>query len=273
MKFPNTLDINTFKAYINPKTITSGNSKGKLNAIDLDWDLNEPNSLKILCIRAIVDNWSGELIKFLIQEFQLLNLIFLLAVRPIFEEIEKSEDRNYFLDILSIELPIPELCAHITDDAFWKRAFLNKWKNYYPDVSGRKWIQVSKSVYIEFKITMQLNFVYFQVFLEKYLSETIENLKPCDYDAESLQQVVEFCSPHAKNLKLNNLQPSIKDNNDHIPFDVILSNLLTLRTIDITFATKTIGTQFYLGCSSITENDIKLFSRGLETCYELREIR
>lgn len=41
----------------------------------------------------------------------------------------------------------------------------------------------------------------------------------------------------------------------------------------MTYDCKTIQTQFYLGCSIITENDIKYFVRGLERCYELREFR
>lgn len=60
---------------------------------------------------------------------------------------------------------------------------------------------------------------------------------------------------------------------DHIPFDIILPNLNELRKLDLTYDVKSISTNFYLGCSTISQNDIKNLTAGLEKCYELRDFR
>lgn len=98
-------------------------------------------------------------------------------------------------------------------------------------------------------------------------------MKPTDYDSETILGFIELCSPHVEHLKINELQPSMNDNFDHIPFDVILPNLNELRVLDLTYDVKSISTSFYLGCSTISQNDIKNLTAGLEKCYELRDFR
>lgn len=56
MRFPSTISVNIFKAYINLKTCTRTNNKN-LNGVNLDWDKNNPDSLGVLCIKTISDNW------------------------------------------------------------------------------------------------------------------------------------------------------------------------------------------------------------------------
>lgn len=153
---------------------------------------------------------------------------------------------------MNVNIPLTNLCAHITDDVFWKRSFHNKWKEIQPNATGKSWIKI---------------------FLEKHCSETIEKMKPIDYDCENITIFIELCSPHVEHLKINELQPSMIDNLDHLPFNVILPNLNELRKLDLTYDVKSISTNFYLGCSTISQNDIKNLTAGLEKCYELREFR
>ena len=182
------------------------------------------------------------------------------SAQPYFrQEIAVAEDRKYLLDILNVNYPLADLCARIRDDSFLKRSYLNKWRNTYPiNVDGKKWIQI---------------------YLEKHLSDTIQNLRVNDYDQETMRKLVDLCSPHVRELKIEELQPasgvgrsSAGDRIDHIPFDVILSNLRELKKIDVTFDVKNAG-HFFLGCATITNNDMKHFVKGLERCYELTEFR
>ncbi|XP_055614184.1 uncharacterized protein LOC129760555, partial [Uranotaenia lowii] len=231
MKFPNTLDINTYRAYFCARYLSRDENR-RVDSINLAWDASNPEPLKILCLKTIANNW---------------------LTIPFFREIPLCEDRNFLLDLLDLNFPLENLCARIRSDAFWKRAFLNRWRNFYPiDITGKPWIRV---------------------YLEKHISETLERMKPVDYDAESVQKLVDLCSLHVKELKIDQLQPSTGDNNDHIPFDLVLSNLRELRKVDITYDVKNAGHDFYLGCASMSDKDVRLMTQGLERCYELTEIR
>lgn len=106
MKFPNTVSRNTYKAYLNVKH--SKEKTGKhLNAINLDWDLNNIDSLRIMCIKSIAEHW---------QDY------------PIFSDIPNVEDRNYLLDIIDTQIPIGILANHITEDVFWRRCFESEFR-------------------------------------------------------------------------------------------------------------------------------------------------
>lgn len=232
MKFPNTVSLNTYKAYINPNKLPTKPSQHLLNPIDLDWDINYPESLRVLCVKKIVSVWH---------------------LNPIYKEIiEYDEDRNYLLDIIDVTIPIQQLAEHITDNVLWKRCYRNRWPTVYPQTIDKLWIQI---------------------FMEKYLAETLEYLKPSDYDDEVIQNLLEICSGHVDTLKIHQLQPALDDVNDHIPFDLILSNLPELKRIDMTYDLKTIGHQFYLGCANVSRHDIKKLSLGIEKCYEITDFR
>ena len=157
------------------------------------------------------------------------------------------ENRCLLADILDVErLPLAELCSHIKDDAFWMRMFKAKWPNLFNNTTkGKLWIEI---------------------YVEKFLAETLENLKPSDYNLEKIKSLIELCSPFINILKIDHLEASTDSNdslNDHIPFDIILEHLNELKCLSITYDCKTIGTQFYLGCTTITDNDINKFVRGL----------
>ncbi|XP_037038153.1 dynein regulatory complex subunit 5 [Bradysia coprophila] len=226
MKFPNTVSRNTFKAYVNVKH-SKEKSTIHLNAINLDWDANNIDSLRIMCIKSIAEHW---------QEY------------PIFSDIPNVEDRNYLLDIVDTQIPIGILASHIAEDVFWRRCFTDKWTNFHPSVVDKPWITI---------------------FMEKYFSEIIERLKPGQYNEEEMQNILDVCAPHLVTLRTNELQPALDDENNHIPFDFILSNLPQLKYIDLTFDLKSIGQNFYLHCSSISRNDIQSLASGIKKCYEL----
>jgi hypothetical protein len=238
----NTIDKNTYRAYINPtniqeteeKTVDVPMHERPINAMNLNWRENIPSTLETRSIQVLAENWT--------------------KYPDIFEKFQQCEDKHQFLDILNIEFPLAELCAHIDEDVFWKRMVRHRWYNYFPTAAkSKKWIQI---------------------FLEKHLSETLESMKPAEYDAEQMQQLAELCGKNVETLFVHQLQPAtVAGAVDHIPFDVVLINLPELRKIDLTFDIKNVETNFGLGCTNLSDNDIKNLAKGLEGSYELKEFR
>lgn len=251
MRYPNTIDKNIYLAYIKKENVLK--NKGQtLDAVNLNWDLNYPESLVELCIKTISDNWSCE---FTIRFIRIYQKIFFPAY-PIFSEIIVCENRCLLADILDVEtLPLTELCTHVKDDAYWKRMFRSKWPSLLNNtINGKPWIEM---------------------YIEKFLAESLENMKPSEYNIEKMKSLIELCSPFVKCLKINHLEASTETNeptNDHIPFDIVLEHLNELKSLSITYDCKTIGTQFYLGCTIITDNDSTKFVQGLAHT-DLREFQ
>lgn len=231
MKYPSTVDINVYKAYISATTVRRQNG---INAIELHWESVE--SLKDICIRTIAENWANF---------------------PIFEAIEFAEDKRQLLDTVDVSSPnlkLVDMCAFIKDDdAFWKRCFMSRWPNFIlSGDKGKKWIQI---------------------YLEKHLAENLERMRPSEFNKDHVQQLVELCAPYVQELKINQLQPGSSDRGDHIPLDYVLSNLSELKKVEITYDTKSVGKYYVLGCSNISDNDMKSLVYGLARCYELQEFQ
>lgn len=150
-------------------------------------------------------------------------------------------------DILDVDtLPLSELCSRIKDDAFWKRMFKAKWPNLINNTTNDK--------------------LWIEIYIEKFLAESLENMKPSEYNIDKIKTLIELCSPFVNSLKIDHLEARTESNEatcDHIPFDIILEHLNELKSLSITYDCKTIGTQFYLGCTIITDNDSSKFVRGL----------
>lgn len=60
MRFPNTLDPNIYHAYNYIHGGAVRKPRQSLDAMNLNWDINLPESLIELCIKAISDNWGSE---------------------------------------------------------------------------------------------------------------------------------------------------------------------------------------------------------------------
>lgn len=235
MKIPNTVSPNTLKAYEN---------------IGLRHQRKSQISQKIL--NAVNFQWETN-IPAALRELCIKALAHHWQINPIYSEIENIEDKNALLDEIDVKLPIKLLSTYIFEDAFWQRCFQYRWRFYFPPKIDRPWINI---------------------YVEKHLSEVIENLKPINFDEEEIKILLETCSPFVRTLRVRQLQPSLSDPNYHIPFEGILSSLAELRVIDLTYDLKTIGPHdFFLGCTSVAKQDIEGLALGIEKCYELVEFR
>lgn len=91
MRYPNTVDRNIYLAYIRKEdtmTTAKGNESQQmrhLDAINLNWDLNYPETLVELSIKTIAENWGSKLKNI---KFHFLNLMrhFLLKLFHFFAE-------------------------------------------------------------------------------------------------------------------------------------------------------------------------------------------
>lgn len=254
MKFPNTISINTHKAYL-AATPSDGINKHILNSVNLDWDHLYPESLRVLCIKQIARTWS-----------QL----------PIFSEIVDIEDRNYLLDIIDVDLPIRDLAAHITEDVFWKRCYRHRWptRSGQSHASHRPWIVV----FMEQYFTETLEHLTPANYRTDDMQQLLEICSPHlqRLHVRQMQPTMNgggsssSCADDGVDVGVAEIA---HHQNNHIPMDFILAGLAELREIDITYDLKTIGDRYFLGCENVSRTDIKWLASGLEKCYELVAFR
>uniref|UniRef100_A0A1I8NAV2 Leucine Rich repeat protein n=1 Tax=Musca domestica TaxID=7370 RepID=A0A1I8NAV2_MUSDO len=240
-EFPISVDLNTLKTYFDLRQCKLPKSLAKSFPLTTDEggegvaEVYQPKSLRHLVLDFFLENWCDT---------------------PIFKELAEQKDRNYILGNLDVNLPLELLSAHIRDDFFWRKSYQQRWKTKPCPAAQQKGKQVTKS--------------WLNIYMERHLQEFIENLPTSEYEQEGVQtQVLDICASYINQLEINYLQPSMDGNNDHIPLDFILSNLPELRTLRLTYCTKTIGTQFYLGCNTMSRKDANILAKGLAQCHEL----
>ena len=59
MRYPNTISKNIYLSYIR-KEDSARQGEQIMDAINLNWDLNFPESLVELCIKTIAENWGSK---------------------------------------------------------------------------------------------------------------------------------------------------------------------------------------------------------------------
>ncbi|XP_037942921.1 uncharacterized protein LOC119675783 [Teleopsis dalmanni] len=231
VEFPCTVNKNVLKAYFDIEKTKLPKSFGKTTH---SYDLNETNtnqakSLRHLVLDAIISNWNEN---------------------PIFKELPRQEDRNYILSNLNVNLPLKQLSRHIRSSFFWNKAFCHRWK-------------------VQQTVQPRQRKPWINIYMERHLQEFIENVQTSDYDQESVQETLDICAEYINQLEINFLQPSPDGQHNHIPLDFILSNLPELHTLRLTYCTKSLGMNFYLGCNTLSKRDVLHLARGLSRSHEL----
>ncbi|XP_067614767.1 dynein regulatory complex subunit 5-like [Eurosta solidaginis] len=234
-EFVSNVSVNTSKAYFNPsdEILPRLHDKSLLDSHDQQKQQplpNQPESLRHLALDAIVANWNDN---------------------PICEVLTRQEDRNYILTHLDTQLPLKLLTEHIRDNYFWRHCCQQRWKPHHHTNSlsqAQPWISI---------------------YMQRHLQDYIECVETYDYEQEQAQVVLDICAPYVNRLEITRLQPATDGRNDHIPLDFILSNLPELQMLRMTYATKTVGSNFCLGSNAMSKKDITTLSRGLSECHEL----
>lgn len=246
MKIPNTINSNTIIAYINQ------NGTEEEISCSLSEKLTKVTNIKR--INAVDFEWINFKCPATLRDMCLKQISFDWHERPRFNELENIEDKNTLLDLIDVRIPLKILTQYIGDDVFWRRCFQYHWPNYYPPSRSRPWLNL---------------------FIEKYLTNKVEFLKPINFDEEDFKMLLEICSPYVNILEIKQLQPSLSEPNYHIPMVLILSNLRELRAIDLSYDLKSNGgmNEYFLGCTSVSRQDAESLSNGLEKCIDLIEFR
>lgn len=76
-----------------------------------------------------------------------------------------TKDRELFLQVLDIDVPLHILVDNIRSDIFWKRCYESKWSDTPKLTDEKRWINV---------------------FMERYYGDYLENLNPRMYDPEKV---------------------------------------------------------------------------------------
>ncbi|GBP77937.1 Dynein regulatory complex subunit 5 [Eumeta japonica] len=257
MKLPSTINLPTYWAY-KPTTIIEQNRKVK--AENFEWDCNCPANLANLCIEKLSQKWHGS---------------------PKLEEFP-LKDRDFFIQILSTDVPLQILVDNINSDVFWKRSYYSRWND--PPIIGeeRKWINA---------------------YMEHHYADILENMNPKDYDPEKINNLVKMCGPYIQTLAIRSLVPMdipvqrmvspemanlitthVQENlnqaksiepltRDHISLHAVLGSLSHLTELHVTYQLKNIGVEYRKDQFQFTNNDAKNLGRALEKCSQIKILR
>lgn len=165
-----------------------------------------------------------------------INPIFLFLENPVLNEIVLPIDRYLLLDILETDLPLKLTIPKIPDDVYWKRCYLEKWPRQQPvnvrpieiseifrgdgsrrlsstfsvngsngstggrnSMSGSQSSQLSQEPRKIVGNTKNIDYdkrTWKEYYIEMYLKEYLENMKPEEYDAEKVKINIRLRSPH-----------------------------------------------------------------------------
>ncbi|KAJ8913522.1 hypothetical protein NQ315_017073 [Exocentrus adspersus] len=270
MKIPSAIDTNTLKAYeAHPKAVSGHNQA--LESFNLEaWHQQLPESLQQLCVETIAKNWTDN---------------------PILDEIILSVDRYLLLDILDTNLPLKLTVPRIPDDVYWRKCYLEKWPKQLPDKvkpvefteifrdtrklssacsdgNGRISRRSSQASLGKIKTKTFISKdsdkkTWKQCYLEMYLKDYLENLKPENYDAKKMKELSDLCSPYVKTLRMDQMQCSESSPN-RIPLNSVLSAFQPLKELSICFKQTYVGEQFSWNVVTTAFQDIKTMAKGLE---------
>ncbi|XP_034840836.1 uncharacterized protein [Maniola hyperantus] len=257
MKLPTTISKNTYLAYKGSGGIERDR---KLKSENFEWNSNHPKSLVSICIAKLSDNWIG---------------------LPKLEDFI-AKDREFFLQILSTDVPLQILADNIKSDIFWKRCYYTKWSHYPADGELKPWINI---------------------FMEQHYADFLENMNPRHYDPEKVKNLVKLCGPFIQSLSIRSLIPvdlpdqrntspemvgiisgqrqanklQIKNSEtmtrDHVSLHAALGSLTNLTEIHITFQQRFVAVEYRRDQFQFTNNDAKNLARGLENCALLKSLR
>ncbi|XP_045761608.1 dynein regulatory complex subunit 5 [Maniola jurtina] len=257
MKLPTTISKNTYLSYKSTGEIERDRN---LKAENFEWNSNHPKSLVNICIEKLSDNWIG---------------------LPKLEDLI-AKDREFFLQILSTDVPLQILADNIKSDIFWKRCYYAKWSHYPADSELKPWINI---------------------FMEQHYADFLENMNPRHYDPEKVKNLVKLCGPFIQSLSIRSLTPvdlpdqrntspemvgiisgqrqanklQIKNSEimtrDHVSLHAALGSLTNLTELHITFQQRFVGVEYRRDQFQFTNNDAKNLARGLENCALLKSLR
>ncbi|KAM7363096.1 uncharacterized protein ACRADG_000148 [Cochliomyia hominivorax] len=302
VEFPSTVNFNTFKAYFDLQKCKLPSVYGKaithtdnleINT-NTNTNINQIKSLRHLVLDSLLDNWSEnpifkELERQEDRNYILSNLNVNLPLKILSSNIQddffwrKSYQHRwktlyYMFYTYQTETPTttkPSSSSSSTPPPDDINTLQHKQEEENVEGEQKQKQQQQQrqeelqNSSIGEKRQMRGKKPWINIYMERHLQEFIENVTTTDYEEESVQATLDICAAYINQLEINYLQPSMDEQNDHIPLDFILRNLPELHTLRLTYCTKTLGTQYYLGCNMLSRRDASLLARGLQQSHEL----
>ncbi|KAJ8981722.1 hypothetical protein NQ317_003787 [Molorchus minor] len=272
MRVPNSINLNTLKAYeIHPRNTSK--ERQNLKSYNLEqWDERLPKTLREICVETIAKNWKD---------------------KPILDEIVLSIDRYLLIDILPTHLPLHLTIPKINDDMYWMRCYAERWPLNLPhDVKPLEIFEVLRSnntrtlsnscngnnahgksstrgsttnvAKIESRDKLKRNNPdqrnWKEFYIEMHMKEYLESLKPEQYDAEKMKELSDLCSSYIKVLKIDQLQSS-EDSETRVPLNSILTGFQNLQDLSLCFKQTYAGEQFTWDVLKTSFQDIQLLAK------------
>ncbi|XP_018331268.1 dynein regulatory complex subunit 5-like, partial [Agrilus planipennis] len=280
MIIPHEINKNVLKCYEVPDCCAK-NTNQKIRSYDFtEWNKNIPDSLKLFSIKCIAKHWQD-------LPIQLDTLLY--------------SDRSILLDYLPMDIPLKLAVMKLHDDYYWERKYKTFWpKEPYPNRTMPEYFFYKCTESTEYESESSLISKYRKIgegsddrdssngsysvstvsfesskekswkqcFIEQYLEETLENLKPEEYDLDMIKDLVVVCRHFVTTMSLKELQAPKKSsgNIDHIPLNIVTSGLPFLTELSICFKQKYLRENFSWNAFKVSLQDIKFLGKGLEHC-------
>lgn len=104
-----------------------------------------------------------------------------------------------------------------------------------------------------------------QSFLEVYLRDYLEKIKPEEYSAEKIKELADLCGDYVRKLEIREMQCS-ENSSNRIPLNAIVTGLKYLTELSLCFKQTYVGEDFRWNILKVSLEDVKLLAKGLKKC-------
>ncbi|KAI5090711.1 T-complex-associated testis-expressed protein 1 isoform X2 [Silurus meridionalis] len=221
----------------------------RIRAEDLEWSLVLVPSLTQLCLDHIVQHFEDN---------------------PILEELPPKHKASVLLK-LPTTLPLTTTANLISDEDYWKRCCLKRWRLCDVSEYGNSWKRM---------------------FFECHLENIIEHYVPDVTDNNSVLELVPLCRDFVKRLRISQLLPPVKEPEvfeendsvdsvsnpeeaslDHFDFRILLDKLTNLNELQLVYGVKNCGMNFEWPLFQFTLRDCQSLAEAVKSCKSLKVLR
>ncbi|XP_038654841.1 dynein regulatory complex subunit 5 [Scyliorhinus canicula] len=194
------------------------------------------------------------------------------ADHPRLNQLLEKHKRKVLAKI-STNIPLQVTANLVSDEGYWKRCCLECWEVCDTSSYGGSWKRM---------------------FFERLLKNIIEFFVPDTTDVKVVLELVPLCKNYVKTLDIAQLLPPVKqspetlddsssdagsdsDANgpsvDHFDFSILLSKLIHLEELNVTYGVKDCGMNFEWNIFQFTYRDCFSLAKAIQSCKTLKVLR
>ncbi|XP_055492251.1 dynein regulatory complex subunit 5 [Leucoraja erinacea] len=235
--------------YSGPNPAADPRRMRRIIAEDRSWSLATAQRLTDLCVEHIVKNF---------------------AVHPLLKTLPEKY-KSKVLAKISTNIPLQVTANLVSDEGYWRRCCLECWQVCDISRYGGSWKRM---------------------FFERLLKNVIEYFVPDTTELKVVFQLIPLCRNYVKRLEISQLLPPVKqtaerlddDGSDtgsdsdgpsmnHFDFSLLLSKLLILEELAVTYGVKDCGMNFQWNIFQFTYQDCFSLAKAIHACKSLRVLR